>query len=121
MTILTWFAGHNGTSNHTNALELYAPGKENTYPMYPKTPSDEYNSYGTYEKNMDNLSDDFRNYEVCRVYDKPPMFPYCESSCSKLWLHVLIEVRSMVIKLIYKMKIGIERVILLHLLCGNCC
>lgn len=54
---------HNGTSNHTNALELYAPGKDNTYPMYPKTPSDEYNSYGTYEKNMDDLSDDFRNYE----------------------------------------------------------
>ena len=59
------FTGHNGTSNHTNALELYAPGKENTYPMYPKTPSDECHSYGTYEKNMDDLSDDFRNYEVC--------------------------------------------------------
>ncbi|XP_048773345.2 nephrin-like isoform X3 [Ostrea edulis] len=55
--------GHGGTSNHTNALELYAPGKENSYPMYPKTPSDECHSYGTYEKNMDDLSDDFRNYE----------------------------------------------------------
>lgn len=82
MTILTWFAGHNGTSNHTNALELYAPGKDNTYPMYPKTPSDEYNSYGTYEKNMDDLSDDFRNYEVCHVYDKPP-------NVSVLWVFLL--------------------------------
>nr|XP_022326669.1 nephrin-like isoform X2 [Crassostrea virginica] len=72
--------GHNGTSNHTNALELYAPGKENTYPMYPKTPSDECHSYGTYEKNMDDLSDDFRNYEdedVKRVFLPPPAYrPY---------------------------------------------
>jgi hypothetical protein len=63
-----WFLGHGGTSNHTNALELYAPSKENSYPMYPKTPSDECHSYGTYEKNMDDLSDDFRNYEVSFMF-----------------------------------------------------
>ncbi|XP_061188981.1 nephrin-like isoform X2 [Saccostrea echinata] len=79
--------GHSGTSNHSNALELYAPGKENTYPMYPKTPSDEYHSYGTYEKNMDDLSDDFRNYEdedVKRVFLPPPAYSNRPYSPNKL-------------------------------------
>lgn len=121
MIILIWFVGYNGISNYINVLELYVLGKENIYFMYFKIFSDEYNSYGIYEKNMDDLLDDFRNYEVCRVYDKFLMFSYCEFFCLKLWLYVLIEVRSMVIKLIYKMKIGIERVIFFYFLCENCC
>lgn len=70
MIILIWFVGYNGISNYINVLELYVLGKDNIYFMYFKIFSDEYNSYGIYEKNMDDLLDDFRNYEVCRVYDK---------------------------------------------------
>ncbi|OWF40059.1 Nephrin [Mizuhopecten yessoensis] len=49
------------TTSHTNTIELYGPTKETA--LYPMTPSDDSRSYGTYEKNMDDFSDDYKNFE----------------------------------------------------------
>ncbi|KAJ8316232.1 hypothetical protein KUTeg_006246 [Tegillarca granosa] len=49
------------TTSHTNTIELYGPSKETA--LYPLPNHDDNPSYGTYEKNMDDLSDDYRNYE----------------------------------------------------------
>ncbi|XP_053408375.1 nephrin-like isoform X2 [Mercenaria mercenaria] len=49
------------TTSHTNTIELYGPNKETQ--LYPMTPSDESRSYGTYDKNEDDFSDDYKSYE----------------------------------------------------------
>ncbi|XP_060601091.1 synaptogenesis protein syg-2-like isoform X3 [Ruditapes philippinarum] len=49
------------TTSHTNTIELYGPNKETQ--LYPMTPSDESRSYGTYDKNDDDFSDDYKSYE----------------------------------------------------------
>ena len=54
--------GNSDTTSHTNTIELYGPQKEGQ--LYQRTPSDESHSYGTYEKNMDDFSDDYKNFEV---------------------------------------------------------
>ncbi|KAK3106873.1 hypothetical protein FSP39_001753 [Pinctada imbricata] len=65
------------STSHTNTIELYGPSKEAA--LYPMATSEDSRSYGTYEKNMDDLSDDFRNYEdedIKRVFLPPPGYSY---------------------------------------------
>lgn len=56
------FLDGSDTTSHTNTIELYGPNKETQ--LYPMTPSDESRSYGTYDKNDDDFSDDYKSYEV---------------------------------------------------------
>lgn len=52
------------TTSHTNTFELYGPTKAETA-LYPVAASDDNRSYGTYDKSMDEFSDDYnREYEV---------------------------------------------------------
>lgn len=63
------------TTSHTNTIELYGPTKETQ--LYPMTPSDESRSYGTYDKNEDDFSDDYKSYEdedLKRVFLPPPEY-----------------------------------------------
>ncbi|KAL8598029.1 hypothetical protein ACOMHN_062627 [Nucella lapillus] len=51
------------TTSHTNTFELYGPTKAETA-LYPVAASDDTRSYGTYDKSMDDLSDDYnRDFE----------------------------------------------------------
>ena len=50
------------TTSHTNTIELYGPSKETA--LYPMASSDGDRSYGTYDKNDDDFSDDYKSYEV---------------------------------------------------------
>lgn len=51
------------TTSHTNTFELYSSSKAETA-LYPVAASDDQRSYGTYDKNMDDFSDEFnREYE----------------------------------------------------------
>ncbi|XP_012942646.1 nephrin [Aplysia californica] len=55
-------AGASETTSHTNTFELYGTGKGD-HSMCP-APSDDTRSYGTYDKSMDDFSDDYiRDYE----------------------------------------------------------
>lgn len=52
------------TTSHTNTFELYGPTKADAA-LYPVAASDDNRSYGTYDKSMDDFSDDYnREYEV---------------------------------------------------------
>ena len=52
------------TTSHTNTFELYGPTKADTA-LYPVAASDDTRSYGTYDKSMDDFSDEYnRDYEV---------------------------------------------------------
>ena len=53
------------TTSHTNTIELYGPTKETA--LYPMTPSEVDRSYGTYDKNEDDFSDDYKSYEVIEI------------------------------------------------------
>ncbi|XP_033757883.1 nephrin-like isoform X4 [Pecten maximus] len=66
------------TTSHTNTIELYGPTKETA--LYPITPSDDSRSYGTYEKNMDDFSDDYKNFEGRGLVRPKPV-----------WLQPLVE------------------------------
>ena len=59
------FLDGSDTTSHTNTIELYGPNKETA--LYPMTPSDGDRSYGTYDKNEDDFSDDYKSYEVSMV------------------------------------------------------
>ncbi|KAK7487589.1 hypothetical protein BaRGS_00021139 [Batillaria attramentaria] len=62
------------TTSHTNTFELYGPTKAEAA-LYPVAASDDTRSYGTYDKSMDDFSDDYnREYEnedVKRVFLPP--------------------------------------------------
>ena len=60
-----YFSDGSDTTSHTNTIELYGPNKETA--LYPMTPSDGDRSYGTYDKNEDDFSDDYKSYEVSMV------------------------------------------------------
>ncbi|KAJ8316448.1 hypothetical protein KUTeg_006462 [Tegillarca granosa] len=73
IVICMFLTGNSDTTSHTNTIELYGPSKETA--LYPLPNHDDNPSYGTYEKNMDDLSDDYRNYEdedIKRVFLPPP-------------------------------------------------
>ncbi|KAL3885782.1 hypothetical protein ACJMK2_025820 [Sinanodonta woodiana] len=73
------------TTSHTNTIELYGPSKETA--LYPMTPSDESRSYGTYDKNMEDFSDDYKSYEeedVKTVFLPPPEYSSTTYSHNKL-------------------------------------
>lgn len=73
------------TTSHTNTIELYGPNKETQ--LYPMTPSDESRSYGTYDKNDDDFSDDYKSYEdedLKRVFLPPPEYGGVTYSHNKL-------------------------------------
>ncbi|KAL4229150.1 Immunoglobulin C1-set domain [Mactra antiquata] len=73
------------TTSHTNTIELYGPNKE--VQLYPMTPSDESRSYGTYDKNDDDFSDDYKSYEdedLKRVFLPPPEYGSVTYSHNKL-------------------------------------
>ncbi|XP_076438508.1 nephrin-like [Babylonia areolata] len=51
------------TTSHTNTFELYGPTKAETA-LYPVAASDDTRSYGTYDKSMDDFSDEYnRDFE----------------------------------------------------------
>ena len=60
--VFYFFPDGSDTTSHTNTIELYGPSKETA--LYPMTPSDGDRSYGTYDKNDDDFSDDYKSYEV---------------------------------------------------------
>ena len=58
-------SGSSDTTSHTNTFELYGSANKGDPNLYPPPPSDDTRSYGTYDKSMDDFSDDYiRDYDV---------------------------------------------------------
>ena len=88
-----WFSvssGNSDTTSHTNTFELY--GHNKTDPNVGHG-SDDTRSYGTYDKSMDDFSDDYiREYEVCRN-----LLAFL-SSCQMIPISLMTYLRCIVLK-----------------------
>ncbi|GFR88536.1 down syndrome cell adhesion molecule [Elysia marginata] len=81
--------GSSDTTSHTNTFELYGSAKNADHNIYHPPPSDDTRSYGTYDKSMDDFSDDYiRDYDrECETHvflpplqsDYPGSRPYSPS------------------------------------------